>query len=102
MKYPTPILVLLLLAESCLSERIVGGVNVTSPEEFPHQLSFRITDFGLGHVCGAVLIAWNKGLTAAHCINTGAYNYTYSVMGGAVRHSCEECAQRTVTSFIRV
>ena len=47
-----------------MQSRVIGGSDAAAGD-WPWQLSLRETDW---HVCGAVLIAGNKAITAAHCI----------------------------------
>ncbi|ELU15983.1 hypothetical protein CAPTEDRAFT_21170 [Capitella teleta] len=90
-------LIVLFLAVLAYGEakRIIGGTNAATGE-FPHQLSLRAPT---SHNCGAVLIALNKAITAAHCI-TGT---SYSVRAGTLAHaSCSgNCQDRSVASFVR-
>ncbi|ELT89463.1 hypothetical protein CAPTEDRAFT_159950 [Capitella teleta] len=77
------------------AKRIIGGTNAATGE-FPHQLSLRAPT---SHNCGAVLIALNKAITAAHCITGTSYN----IRAGTLTHAtCSgNCQDAAVTTFTR-
>ncbi|EDV91197.1 chymotrypsin-1 [Drosophila grimshawi] len=52
-------------------ERVVGGYDVPADEYVPYQISMQfLTRNGkMRHFCGGSLIAPNRVLTAAHCVN---------------------------------
>ncbi|KAB0791423.1 hypothetical protein PPYR_03223 [Photinus pyralis] len=56
---------LVCVAAACdLSQRIIGG-NKVLIEQFPYQVALEVNDF---QFCGGSIIASNKILTAAHCV----------------------------------
>ncbi|XP_023178452.2 chymotrypsin-1 [Drosophila hydei] len=58
-------------ADSNSQERVVGGYDVPEDEYVPYQISMQfLTKSGkMRHFCGGSLIAPNRVLTAAHCVN---------------------------------
>ena len=52
-------------------ERVVGGNNVDNDEYIPYQISmqYKRRNGQYGHFCGGSIIAPNRILTAAHCVN---------------------------------
>ncbi|XP_064556444.1 chymotrypsin-1 [Drosophila montana] len=58
-------------ADSSSQERVVGGYDVPDDEYVPYQVSMQfLTRSGkMRHFCGGSLIAPNRVLTAAHCVN---------------------------------
>ncbi|EDW59828.1 chymotrypsin-1 [Drosophila virilis] len=59
------------MANSSSQERVVGGYDVPDDEYVPYQVSMQfLTRSGkMRHFCGGSLIAPNRVLTAAHCVN---------------------------------
>ncbi|XP_011256502.1 chymotrypsin-1-like [Camponotus floridanus] len=64
-------------------EAIVGGTPA-GLGEFPHQVSLQSSPYYSSHFCGGSIIAPNKVLTAAHCVESGS---TFYVRTGSVDHA---------------
>ncbi|KAK6191999.1 hypothetical protein SNE40_003556 [Patella caerulea] len=81
-------ILLLVLALGCVScdanERIVGGFDAESGE-FPWQVSLQLnTGIAYSHICGGTLIAADRVLTAAHCVD-GTSASDFRVVLGKLR-----------------
>ncbi|KAK6191996.1 hypothetical protein SNE40_003553 [Patella caerulea] len=78
-------LLLLLFALGCVSaapsERIVGGSNAYAGQ-FPWQVSLQAASgSSYSHICGGILIAANRVLTAAHCVDGRSASQFRVVLG---------------------
>ena len=94
------ILLLLCLAVPALcarvSERIINGFDAAIVD-YPYTLSLRASG---AIVCGAVLIANDRALTAAQC--AGQATFVYSIAAGSNDHtvtSCSTCITRNVDAI---
>jgi len=64
------------LEDKLLKSYVIGGID-GDIRDFPYQLSLRASD---GHSCGASIISYKRGLTAAHCYKL---NTPYTVLAGS-------------------
>lgn len=64
-------------------ERVIGGSNVNEGEYIPYQISmqYKRKNGQYGHFCGGSIVAPNRIITAAHCVN-GQDPTKISVVGG--------------------
>ena len=62
--FPAYSLIQLTVSAVDVEQAIVGGSDA-EPGDYPWQMSLRAPSV---HSCGAVIIAMDKGVTAAHCV----------------------------------